>query len=285
MTGGTGFLGTHLRQHLREKQVRLCVASRRDGGDITKRDEVRLLVEKSRPDVIIHLATEYHYEPDAAESALMLAVNLGGVVNLLEAAREAGLNPFFINTGSCFVYAENRESVDERAKTRPNTFYALTKLYAEEALDYYSAVFGVRAVSLRLFTPYGPGDHARRVIPQMVRALKDRVPLLMTSGEQRWDFIHVDDICRAYLSAIDRADAFTGHEIFNIGSGRAVKIRNIASRLEELAGVTGKFQWGKLPLRRGEVMHYCADIRKASEQLAWHPEIDLMEQGLKGLVS
>ena len=98
-------------------------------------------------------------------------------------------------------------------------------------------------------------------------------------GNQTRDFIYVDDIIEAYLCLLSIPAFSKGHEVFNIGTGKAVSIRHIGSRLSKILG--GDIGWGKVAHRKNEVWHVCADIRKAKTFLTWRPRISILEEGLQ----
>jgi nucleoside-diphosphate-sugar epimerase len=103
----------------------------------------------------------------------------------------------------------------------------------------------------------------------------------MTTGGQRWDFVYVDDVVAAYLRLLTAPDLPNKHEVFNIGTGRAVSVREVVMKIQEIVGSDVEPDWGVVPSRRNEVWFICADIRKGEKLLGWRPKTDILETGLE----
>ncbi|NYT04894.1 MAG: NAD-dependent epimerase/dehydratase family protein [Methanomicrobiales archaeon] len=292
VTGAHGFIGSYITRLLVQNgyDVGILVRPQSDcsrirdcldrltvcRGDIRNGSDVEKAVAGFAPDSIIHLVTYYAVEHRPDEIGVMLDTNVRGMINLLEAARNAGTGSI-VNASTCAVYRETGELLHEDATPAPQNLYALTKLHSEEACDFYADAYGINAVSLRLFPPYGPGDHERRLIPYVIRTmLKGESPML-TTGNQKWDFVYVTDIARAFVAAAGYGETHPGHTVINVGTGEAVSVRDIVSRLAALCGYTGELAFGSVPHRRSEVWFNSADIAKSSELLGWRPKIGLSE--------
>jgi nucleoside-diphosphate-sugar epimerase len=139
-------------------------------------------------------------------------------------------------------------------------------------------------VTLRIFSPYGPGDHERRLIPYLVHSFLSGEAPKMTTGKQQWDFVYVEDIVEAYVKVLRKQSFPTKHEVFNIGSGEAVSIREIALRLKEILQSDLTPVWGAVAHRENELWHVCADIQKAQTVLGWRPQTKILDDGLKRTV-
>ena len=187
----------------------------------------------------------------------------------------------FINTSSCFVYKESRDKLKEDSVLGPLNLYALTKTYSEEVCSFYSKKYGLRCVTFRIFSPYGPADHERRLIPYIIKSFIKKERPNMTTGKQKWDFIYVDDIVDAYISLLNISTSPSRNEIFNIGTGEAVSIREIGWRIKEILTSDLEPVWGAVPHRKNEVWFICADISKAKNLLGWTPKTQILEKGLE----
>ena len=250
--------------------------------DVDLRDTkgVSKAVSHFRPDIIFHLATYYAVDHKQQEIPLMVDTNVLGAVNLLEASKESMVK-LFVNTSSCSVYKESENKLRENADLSPLNLYALTKIQAEQACSFYAEKHGLKTITFRLFPPYGPADNERRLIPYVMKSLLDGERLKLTTGMQRWDFVYVGDIIEAYFKLLNIHDLPTRHEIFNIGTGKAVSVREVVSRIKEIVGTELEPGWGAIPHRKNEVWFIRADISKTKTFLRWQPEIQILGEGLE----
>ena len=296
ITGAAGFIGSQLTQRLKREGFEVGIIKRENSDvwrikdlldkivtydvDLRDTEEVSKAVSHFRPDVIFHLATYYAVEHKPQEISLMVDTNVLGTINLLEASKESRVK-LFVNTSSCFVYRESKNKLRENADLSPLNLYALTKLQAEQACSFYAENYGLKAITFRLFPPYGPADHERRLIPYVTKSLLEGEKLKLTTGMQRWDFVYVDDIVDAYFKLLSVSDLPKKHEIFNIGTGNAVSVREVVSRIKEIVGSELEPGWGAIPHRKNEVWFTCADISKTESFLGWQPKIQIMGKGLE----
>ena len=296
VTGATGFIGSHLTRRLTHEGFEVGIMKRENSNtwrikdlldkivayDVDLRDtqEVSKAVLHFRPDAIFHLATYYAVEHQPQEVSLMIDTNVLGTVNLLEASKES-LVKLFVNTSSCFVYKESKNKLRENADLSPLNLYALTKIQAEQACTFYAEKHGLKTITFRIFPPYGPADHERRLIPYVIMNFLEEKKLKLTTGKQRWDFVYVDDIIEAYFKLLNIPNLPMKHEIFNIGTGKAVSVREVVSQIKELTGSELEPEWGAIPHRKNEVWFTCTDISNAETFLRWHPKTQILEEGLK----
>ncbi|CAD6490166.1 MAG: GDP-L-fucose synthase [Candidatus Argoarchaeum ethanivorans] len=296
ITGATGFIGSHLTQRLIHEgfEVGIIKRERSDAWrikdlldkivvyDVDLRDtqEVSKAVSHFRPDVIFHLATYYAVEHESQEVSLMVDTNVLGTVNLLEASKES-IVKLFVNTSSCFVYKESENKLRENDDLSPLNLYALTKIHAEQACSFYAEKYGLKAITFRLFPPYGPTDHEKRLIPYVIKSLLDGERLKLTTGGQRWDFVYVEDIVDAYFKLLSIPDLSQKHDIFNIGTENAISVREVVSRIKDIIGSELEPDWGVIPHRKNEVWFTCADMSKSKNILRWQSKIQILEEGLE----
>lgn len=294
--GATGFIGSHLAQRLIREKFEVGIIKREYssvwrindlldkivtyGVDLRDTQGVSKVVSHFRPDVIFHLATYYAVDHKPQEVPLMVDTNVLGTINLLEASKESMVK-LFVNTSSCFVYKESKDKLRENADLSPLNLYALTKIQAEQACTFYAEKYDLRAITFRLFPPYGPADHERRLIPYAIKSLLEGEKPKMTTGKQRWDFVYVDDIVDAYFKVLSVSELPQEHEIFNIGTGNAISIREVVSRIKEIIGIELEPDWGAIPHRGNEVWFTCADISKTRDFLRWQPKTQIMGEGLE----
>ena len=180
VTGATGFIGSHLTKRLVKEDFEVGIIKRKSSDirriksligkvkiynlDLEDTRSVFKIISHFRPQVIFHLAACYAVEHTLQELSPVVKTNVLGTINLLEASRKFGIE-LFVNTSSCFVYKESKDKLKESSQLNPLNLYALTKIYTEQACTFYAEKYGLKVVTFRLFPPYGPFDHLRRLIP------------------------------------------------------------------------------------------------------------------------
>jgi nucleoside-diphosphate-sugar epimerase len=210
-------------------------------------------------------------------------VNAQGTLNVLEAARRAGVGKVLF-ASSAAVYGNPVEiPVNEGHPTAPMSPYGLSKLTAERYVLLYNSLYNMRNSALRLFNVYGKGQNARSPYSGVITKFSDALsswkqPVIYGSGKQTRDFVHVDDVCNAFSLAL--ASGGNG-EPMNIGSGKET---TIISLLQTMCSLSGKpFDPQFLPARNGEIERSVADYSEAREKIGYYPKVEL-EEGLKELV-
>ena len=296
ITGATGFIGSHLTRRLINDGFEVAIIKRNDPNpwriadifnkikiydtDLQDSDSVLRAFEGFKPDIVFHLAAFYAVNHQPREVPLMVGTNVSGTINLLEAASQ--FKPeLFVNTSSCFVYKLTKSPLAENSQLDPLNLYAMTKIHAEQACSLYAKQYGLNAVTLRLFPPYGPFDHERRLIPYLIKNFLAGKSPKMTSGKQSWDYVYIDDVIESYLCVLKKLESFSGHEIFNIGSANPVSVKQIAQQLKKIMDTDTEPKWGATEHRKNEVWFICADINKAKKKLGWIPKTKLLEDGLQ----
>lgn len=298
ITGADGFIGSHLTRRLLQEGLVVGIIEHQDCAfcriedvldkienhicDLRETSRVHKIIQDFRPDIIFHLAAYYTVEHRSSEVHTLVETNVLGTLNLLEAAKVCGID-YLVNTSSSFVYGQKTHPTKEYESLDPLNLYALTKLQAEQACSFYARKYGLKAVTCRLFPPYGPEDNERKLIPHSIRSFLLGEPLKLTTGKQKWDYIHVSDIIEAYVKLLDVSHFKDEHEIFNIGTGKAFSIREVIEKIQQIMNVDEVPDWGAYPHRENEVMFLCGDIKKARNNLMWQPRITL-EEGLESTV-
>ena len=242
VTGGTGFVGRHLVPALAQRHAVTCLV--RDASGANLPSEVDLVVADltdpafarrlpGRVEAVVHLAQAYAGFPDAADA--LFGVNAASTVALAEYARGAGVARFvFTSSGS--VYTPSRTPLTEDAATMPVGFHPATKLMSELALRHYTGFFGV--ATLRLFTPYGPGQ-VNRMIPRLVEAVEaGSTVTLSRGGEPRINPIYVTDLVRVLEAALDDERSYT----VNVAGPEPVSVRDLAEIIGRHLGRTPRFE-------------------------------------------
>ena len=299
MTGGAGFIGSHLCTRLAQDghQVRVLdkltgEASRKRAESLAKLPGVTIIEGDIRDaalcrsvllgaDFVFHHAAEVSVPQSIIDPATCIEVNLGGTVNLLEAARETGTLTRFVLASSCAVYGDTPGTEkSETSEVGPLSPYATSKLAGEQLCRNYFQLHGVQTVCLRYFNVYGPdqdpnGAYAA-VIPRFITAiLENEKPIVYGDGEQSRDFVFVGDIVEANHRAAAQGQA--AGKVVNIGSGRSVSLNQI---LQKLAAETDRILvLDQRPARAGDIRTSRADITAARNLLDFSPKVSL-EDGL-----
>jgi nucleoside-diphosphate-sugar epimerase len=299
VTGAHGFLGSHLTAALLDRGYQVSIL-KRDGSDLRRirhlmdritpftadlrdPDQVFRAVHSSEPDAILHLAAFYAVEHTPEQIGIMADTNVKGAVALLDASR-GERTPLFVNTSTCTVYREQETPRAETDPIGPQNLYDLTKLQAEEACRFYRDRFGVPSVTLRIFPPYGPGDNERRLIPSVIRKLLAGESPGLTTGMQRWDFVHVQDIAAAYLAVLSSPEPALSGGIFNVATGDPRTVREVVEQVRIIMGSGTELRWGIVPHRRNEIWLNSGNPTKIRSVLGWEPRVSL-EQGLAETVA
>ncbi len=290
VTGGAGFIGSHLADALVERGLRVRILDNLSTGrrenlnpaaefveaDIRDLDAIQSTFKGV--DTVFHAAALPRVPLSIEKPIETHMVNAVGTLNVLMAAREAGVRKF-VFSGSSSVYGD-QETLPLREHMRPKPLnpYALQKLVGEEYTRLFHHLYGMETLTLRYFNVFGPrmatvGAYVT-VIAVFLRQRREGQPLTIHGdGEQTRDFTHVRDVVRANLLAMD-CEAADGR-VLNIGQGSRVSINRIA----EMIGGPVVY----LPSRPGDMRHTLADLSLAERTLGWRPEVTT-EDGMAELI-
>jgi UDP-glucose 4-epimerase len=293
VTGGAGFIGSHLVDVLQDcivcvlddlstgTEANLAGSLSRGNvelirGDVRDRHLVATLLREV--DVVFHLACRgvRHSIGHPVESHL---VNAEGTLNMLAAARRAGVNRF-IHVSSSEVYGTARRvPMDEEHPTFPETVYGAAKLAGEAYARAYHQTYGLPTIIVRPFNNFGPRSHhegdSGEVIPRFtVWALNGQAPMIFGDGSQTRDFIYVGETAR-WLRRAAECDPLVGRTI-NLGSGIETSVAELARIIYEEVGV-GHVKPNYQPRRPGDVQRHLADVRSAREILGFKTQVTVRE--------
>ena len=311
LTGGAGFIGSHLAEALLRRGVVLSIVDnldhfyssawkkrnldevRRAGSfqffelDICETEMMRETLAAVRPDVVIHLAARAGVRPSIEQPRLYEHVNVAGTVNLLELCREFSVRKFIFGSSSSVYGMSNRAPFSEdQPELRPISPYAATKLAGELFCYTYAHLYGLPAICLRFFTVFGPRQRPDLAIHKFVGLIERGEPLpVFGNGETGRDYTYVDDIVTGVLAAIDytpRPANGASFEIFNLGNSRPIKLKELLDLIEK---VTGKKAIREHKDQQpGDVPLTWADISKAGRLLGYRPQT-APEDGLRKFVA
>ena len=301
VTGGAGFIGSHTVDRFLAKGFEVVVLDSLRSGSL---DNVRLHMGDERfkfvcgdvrdvrlvrdlvggVDFVVHLAALVSVPESMQDPDLTYDINVNGTLNLLRACVDADVKRF-VYASSCAVYGNaDRLPIKEDCPPKPLSPYAFSKLKAESYVWKYFEDFELETVCLRYFNVYGPRQAYSEysgVITQFINRIKRGLPLtIFGDGEQTRDFVHVEDVVEANMLALKCRNAIG--EVFNIGTGVATSIKQLAQTLLELTN-RKDLEILHCEAREGDVRHSVADISKAKEKLGYRPKVALKE-GLKKLL-
>jgi len=298
VTGGAGFIGSHVVDKLMDKGYDVRVLDNLSAGkfvniegrlkpasffkgDINDVDVVEKCVQGV--DAVVHLAAITSIPFSVEHPAETHRTNVEGTLNLSNACLKVDVKRF-VFVSSCSVYGESSYlPVDEKHPTSPLSPYAASKLGGEDCCRIHHERHGLPAVILRLFNVYGPRQELNAysgVITRFFDQARKHLPLVIFGdGGQTRDFVHVWDVAEAVLRALETDDV--DGETFNIGFGRATSVNSLAKSVLELAGADLGITYEKP--RVGDVKASFADISKAEKQLDYKPIVPL-EKGLRSMV-
>ncbi len=299
ITGGTGFLGHHIVKALldRKAAVTLLVQPHEKtwrleaiGGavetvraQLTDRAAAREVIRSARPAAIIHLAGMMERRRDLAILDSLMDHHLHSTINVILGA-DPEVTRLIINTGTSEEYGEQADPFAETLPFDPVSPYSATKAAATVMATYLSKAVDIPVATMRPFITYGPGQMHDTLIPFLIKGVLQKKAVELTEGLQYRDFVYATDLAACYLAAIEKSESLTGPEIFNIGSGKKERIRDLIETIADILDGHDYLKLGARPMRPGEPPSMLADIGKAREILGWEPRVSL-HQGLKETIA
>jgi UDP-glucose 4-epimerase len=288
ITGGAGFLGSALANRLASDGNDVRVLDDLSRGD---RDALGSTVYFTRGDVndipllwtmlqdvdcVYHLAARVSVAQSVLYPRDYNHVNVGGTVSLMEAMRDAGIRRVVLASSGAIYGQQPQQPVREADTPKPDSPYGVSKWASENYVHTIGRLWGIETVALRIFNAFGPGQqlpvsHAP-VVPCFLDAvLTGGSIVIFGDGEQSRDFIYVDDVVQALVSAAFAKEV--NRTVFNIGSGIEMKVTDLASAIEKVTGRRAARVWNRE--KTGGVSRLVADITMAREHLGFQPSISL----------
>lgn len=303
VTGGAGFIGSNLCDELlRQGHTVICVDNFNEFYspkikernvqealnhpnyelyriDIADYDRMRSLISQNKPDKIIHLAATAGVRNSLINPRLYEEVNIRGTLNVLELAREFGVNNLVFASSSS-VYGNNKKipSSESDNVDQPISPYAATKKAGELLCHTHHHIYKMNITCLRFFTAYGPRGRPDMAPYIFTKAILEGRPIQMFGdGETMRDYTYITDIITGIINSLD----LEGYHIINLGNNNPVKLKDFIEIIEKHA--ERKAIIVKKPIPQGDVNITYADISKAKEMLNYDPKVTI-EEGLKKLV-
>jgi UDP-glucuronate 4-epimerase len=301
ITGGAGFIGSHLIRHLfeEEKDIFISCLDNFDpfyskaikdlniadfkgkpnfqifNVDLSKTKGKALAGLLSKPvDVIVHLAARAGVRPSIEDPLGYQQANVIGLQNVLDFAREKNIKQFVFASSSSVYGMNDNFPWKENEKVFPISPYGMTKLTGELLGQVYSRLFGLRFIALRFFTVYGPGQRPDLAIHKFTKLmLNDRPIHMFGDGSTSRDYTYINDTVKGIVAAMNYDK--TDFEIINLGNHYSVSLKELIQAIEETTGKKALIE--KLPEQLGDVTKTFADISKAKALLHYEPETQLKE--------
>lgn len=292
ITGGAGFIGSHLADKLLKLKEKVIVIDNLSNGSVKNiehnfdhpnfefiecniNDENKVNGALKGVEKVFHLAALADIVPSITEPKLYFDSNVKGTFTLLNACHNNSIKKFIYSaSSSCYGIPKNYPT-DENEKIETKYPYALTKFLGEEMVMHWEKIYGLNALSLRFFNVYGPRSRTSgtygAVFGVFLAQILSQIPLtIVGDGKQKRDFTFVSDVVDALILA-SKSDC--SGECFNVGSNNPVSILKLAELL-------GQNNIEFIPKRPGEPDNTFADISKISQQLGWSPKVSI-EEGIK----
>ena len=272
VTGSSGFIGKHLVDALRSREVDVLEISRSANSiDVTDWEQVEKIPVQ---DVVFHLAGITNIQEAFAQPRDVYFTNYVGTLNMLEWCRKNDIEKMvYVST---FVYGVPQYlPVDEKHPTAPNNPYSQSKLMGEVLCEGYCRDHGLNVTTLRLFNIYGPRQTGNFLVPQILHQLLSGEVVLGDPSPRR-DFLYISDVVDALIAASE-SDT-DGCNVYNIGSGESYPAGEVADMLANIyfeqtgKNVSIKYTYGK---RKSEIADTIANVDKAKNELKWTPQVDI----------
>ena len=306
VTGGAGFIGSHLCDRLLNNGARVVCLDNFDNfydpnikiinverlsrkfseqfelvtGDIRNPDHLKKSFQKNQVDFVVHLAARAGVRPSIVEPLLYEDVNIRGTITLLEACQETKIkNLIFASSSS--VYGENQRVPfsEKDLDIQPISPYGATKRAGELLCYSYHHLYGINIACLRIFTAYGPRQRPEMAIHKFARLIDQggKIPLF-GDGSSRRDYTYIDDLIEGILGVMRQHEGF---EVYNLGESQTTSLRELIGLIESAFGKKANIEM--LANQPGDVSITYADITKARRMLNYQPKVS-MEEGIKRFV-
>ncbi|MFO7871915.1 MAG: GDP-mannose 4,6-dehydratase [Kiritimatiellia bacterium] len=300
VTGGAGFIGSHLSERLLERGDEVAALDNLNDyydpalkisnlqkartselftfieGDILDGDLLENIFDSRKFDVVVHLAARAGVRASLSSPVLYEKVNCGGTLTLMEAVRRHGIRRVVFASSSS-VYGGRREvpfSEDARVDN-PLSPYAATKVAGELYCRNYHRLYGISVTALRFFTVYGPRQRPDMAISKFTRLIdKGRPVPFFGDGTTERDYTYYTDIIDGVVASIDRD---LGFEIINLGESETTTLSEMVKLLEDALGRKAELDFQ--PAQPGDMRVTCADVSKAGELLSYNPSTS-MDEGI-----
>lgn len=290
ITGGAGFIGSHLADRLVAEGHDVVIVDnlvkgrveRLEGAisagatmvemDITSPD-IEALFETHKPDLLFHLAAQSAVRPSVDDPVFDARVNVLGTVNLLQAAQKVGTERILFASSGGAIYGEVNNPATESNPKSPDSPYGISKKIVEDYFRYFRDAHDLDYMAMALANVYGPRQdpfgEAGVVAIFARKMLGAETPVINGDGSQERDYVFVSDVVDAFF----RASSIGGGRLLNIGTGRATSVAELFSIIADAAGFEGEAEYG--PAKAGDLVRSVVDASAAKSHLGWEPSVSL----------
>lgn len=281
VTGNAGFIASHITDKYRALGHTVIGVDNRNTQpvDINDAEKLTALFKKEKPDIVNHHAAIIEVAKSVHEPLPVFQTNTLGTINTLIAAGACGTVKKFIFSSTCALYDEPKKlPLPETATINPLSPYGLSKLFAEEAITFYSQKFGFSYLIFRYANVYGPRQNPKGeagVIAIFTELMKNKKqPTIFGDGTKTRDYVFIEDVVRANTLALRKGK----NEIINIGWGKQITDIKVFNEVKKNSGFKGDPAYA--PVRLGETQRIALNATKAFKTIGWKPSIPL-EEGIK----
>ena len=292
ITGGAGFIGSHLAENLIKKKHEVIIIDNLSTGRLENIKKIKKKLKFINADiskngswnkyfkntkVVFHLAALADIVPSIKDPKKYFQSNVVGTENIASVATKYKVKKIIYSASSSCYGVPNKYPTSEAESIKPQYPYAMTKNLGEQILMHYAKIYGIQVTSLRLFNVYGTksrtsGTYGAMFGVFLAQKLKKKPLTVVGDGTQKRDFTYISDIISAFIKCMNIKKNF---QIFNVGTGKPISVNNVV----KLLGCTSI----KIPKRPGEPKETNANIKKITKALNWRPKVSI-NLGIKKLL-
>lgn len=292
VTGGAGFIASHIVDKLIEKQHEVVIIDNLSTGkteninpkakfykeDIVNNENIKAIIEKETPEILIHHAAQIDVQKSIKSPSKDALINIVGTINLLECCRDYGVKKI-IYASSAAEYGEpTKLPITTNHPANPISFYGISKHTPTHYIQVFSQLYNIKYTILRYANVYGirqdPKGEGGIISIFIDRYLKGETPVIYGDGEQTRDFIYVEDVAEANLAAIN----YGGNRTYNISTMKNISVNELVKIFETISEKKMKIEYASE--RKGDIKHSTLDNRASIQELSWKPKYSF-EDGLK----
>jgi UDP-glucose 4-epimerase len=287
VTGGAGFIASHLVDKLIENGYKVAVVDNLSTGkkenlnskaDFYKIDvqdsKLSEIFKKEKPDIVFHYAAQIDVRKSVEDPIASAKTNILGSLNVLENCRKFGVKKIVFASSGGAIYGEaNAIPTSESYTAQPASPYGIEKLVVEHYLNFYKKAYNLDYLALRFANVYGPRQNSKGEAGVIAvfcdKMLSGQQPVINGDGKQTRDFVFVEDVINANILGIEKNES----GIFNIGTGNETDINTLFSELKNIFNL--KIEEIHVPGKLGEQQRSCLDFTRAKTMLGWQPQYNL----------
>lgn len=292
ITGASSFYGSHLLKQLKDSGYNILATANHENkdkdiikADLTEIDQLRNVVNKFLPDIVIHIGALVDLSRDFTIGKQCIEVNTIGTMNVLEVVKE--YNPLVIYISSEEVYGNTPIPFIEDQTVDPPSPYAISKIAAEYFCKWYGIEYNFPVIIVRLGTLYGLDQPSHKYFRNIIECALKNAPIPCNSGQKLRDYLYVNDgvdlIKKIIENGQEKTNELKENNIINGTGGIAYSLLQVIDTIKKLTNSSSIVQIGAIPDRITERNEWLADISKAKKVFGWEPKVNL-ENGLKTVI-